>query len=626
MDVTALPVIVNSIQFTLTGTHDANDLTIIGFYYNATAPSLTGASLLNTVPATFAAPQVYNIPNNFVAPINIAAGATGYFIVTVNVNAAGTSGNTVKVNGLTNPVSFGFTTSPTITNNQADVAGAQTILAAGVTLSTTTIASSNIVQGSTNNIVYIAKMDVTALPVIVNSIQFTLTGTHDANDLTIIGFYYNATAPSLTGASLLNTVPATFAAPQVYNIPNNFVAPINIAAGATGYFIVTVNVNAAGTSGNSVKVNGLTNPVSFGFTTSPTITNNQADVAGAQTILAAGVTLSTTTIAASNIVQGSTNNIVYIAKMDVTALPVIVNSIQFTLTGTHDANDLTIIGFYYNATAPSLTGASLLNTVPATFAAPQVYNIPNNFVAPINIAAGATGYFIVTINVNAAGTSGNTVKVNGLTNPVSFGFTTSPPITNNQTDAAGIKTISSTLPLTLLSFTGDVINTQNVKLQWITTVELNTKHFDVEWSDDGRQFYKIATIAAAGNSSQTLHYSYLHSQPKNAYNFYRLKMVDIDGRFTYSPIVKVSIAINIFSINAFPNPVTDFLQLQIIAVKDQTIVLTLHSTDGKMIASKQFTVSKGSNLLKWNVQSVSTGNYFISSPNIPLQTINIIKK
>jgi hypothetical protein len=626
MDVTALPVTVNSIQFTLTGTHDANDLTIIGFYYNASAPSLTGASLLNTVPATFAAPQVYNIPNNFVAPINIAAGATGYFIVAVNVNAAGTAGNTVKIDGAANPVTFAYSTSPTITNNQTDAAGTQTILAAGVTLTTSPTAASNISQGSTNNIVYAVKMDVAALPVIVNSIQFTLTGTHDANDLTIIGFYYNASAPSITGASLLNNVAATFAAPHVYNIPNNFVAPINIAAGATGYFIVAVNVNAAGTSGNTVKMDGAANPVTFAYSTSPTITNNQTDAAGIQTILAAGVTLTTSPTAASNISQGSTNNIVYAVKMDVASLPVIVNSIQFTLTGTHDANDLTVVSFYYNATAPSLTGASLLNNVAATFAAPHVYNIPNNFVAPINIAAGATGYFMVGVNVNATGTAGNTVKLNGLTNPVTFSYTTSPPITNNQTDAAGIQTISSILPLTLLSFAGNTTETQEVKIQWKTAQEINTKDFEIEWSDDGLHFTKIAVLSSAGNSTQELSYSHLHKMPADGANYYRLKMQDIDGRFTYSPIVKVMVTVRDLSVNIFPNPVANFLQINIRSIKNETIVLNLYSADGKIIASKQFTVTKGSNLLNWNVQSISAGSYFISSSNIPLTTIQIIKK
>jgi len=64
------------------------------------------------------------------------------------------------------------------------------------------------------------------------------------------------------------------------------------------------------------KSKWLANPVTFGYTTAPTITNNQTDIAGVQTILASGVTLSSTAVAAANISQGTSNNIVYIVKME----------------------------------------------------------------------------------------------------------------------------------------------------------------------------------------------------------------------------------------------------------------------------------------------------------------------
>ncbi len=171
-------------------------------------------------------------------------------------------------------------------------------------------------------------------------------------------------------------VSAHFAAPHLYNAAFINAGSLTIAAGASGYFIIAVNVNATATTGNTVKLNGLANPVSFGYTTAPTITNNQTDIAGTQTILAAGVTLTTSSLAAANITQG-TNNIIYAVRMDVAALPVTVNSIQFTLTGTHDNNDLILFHIYFNPTAATIAGATkkLLN-VTANFAAPHTYN-PN---------------------------------------------------------------------------------------------------------------------------------------------------------------------------------------------------------------------------------------------------------
>src|SRR5258705_411961 len=111
-------------------------------------------------------------------------------------------------------------------------------------------------------------------------------------------------------------------------------------------------------------------------------------------VLGQNITLTTSPVAASNIAQGTSNNIVYAVRMDVTSLPVTVTSIQFTLTGTHDNNDLILYHVYFNATAPTVAGATFMAAnVPATFAAPHTYN--TNFTASVSqtIAAGGSGYF-----------------------------------------------------------------------------------------------------------------------------------------------------------------------------------------------------------------------------------------
>jgi len=614
MDVTSSPVTVNSIQFTLTGTHDNNDLTNVVVWFNAAASTVAGATPLVNVSGLFAAPHLYTLIINQA----IAAGGSGYFIITVNPDAAATSGNTVKLNGAVNPVTFGFSTSPTITNNQTDAAGIQTILGAGITLTTSPVTAANIAQGSSNNIVYAVKMDVTTFPVAVNNIQFTLTGTHDNNDLTNVVVWFNAAAPSVSGATPLVNVSGLFAAPHIYSLSISQA----IAAGGSGYFIITVTADAAATTGNTVKLNGAVNPVTFGFSTSPTITNNQTDATGIQTILGAGITLTTSAVTAANITQGSSNNIVYAVKMDVTSSPVTVNNIQFTLTGTHDNNDLTNVVVWFNASAPTVSGATPLVNVSGLFAAPHTYNIPIGQ----TIAAGGSGYFLVTVNLDAAATAGNTVLLNGAVNPVVFGFTTVPPVTNNQTNTAGAQTFISTLPLTLTSFTGSLIDAQQSFLQWTTAGELNTKDFDVEWSTDGVNFITIANLPAANSSVQNRQYGYTHKLPVDGNNYYRLKMNDRDGRFTYSAVVKIKIAVITTRVSVFPNPVADVLQLQVQAEKNQSIIFYLRAADGKTIASKSFAVIKGNNRVYWNVRQLAAGNYFITSASNSVETIKIIKQ
>ncbi|MEO6731079.1 MAG: hypothetical protein ABIN01_07665, partial [Ferruginibacter sp.] len=217
-------------------------------------------------------------------------------------------------------------------------------LYADVTLTTPAVAAANINQGTNNNIVYIAQMSVTTTAVTVNNIQFTLDGTHDANDLANVLVYFNATSPVFAGSSFLGSAVATFAAPHSYSIAINRA----MAAGSTGYFIILADVNSGATDNNTIKVNGATNPVVFGFTVAPTVVNNQTDAAGIQTIQAADITLTSSPVPAADINQGTSNNIIYIAQMSVATEPVVVNNIQFTLSGTHDVNDLETVLVYFN--------------------------------------------------------------------------------------------------------------------------------------------------------------------------------------------------------------------------------------------------------------------------------------
>ena len=136
--------------------------------------------------------------------------------------------------------------------------------------------------------------------------------------------------------------------------------------------------------------------------------------------------------------------------MVVATEPIVVNGVQYTLTGTHDNDDLTYTNVYFNTSA-SLTGATSLGYAGAGFAAPHTYSV--GIYKPM--AIGDVGYFIITVNVSATATLGKTVILNGNTNPAVFTYATAPNITNNQTNAAGVKTISASMPFTLTENTGD---------------------------------------------------------------------------------------------------------------------------------------------------------------------------
>ena len=109
------------------------------------------------------------------------------------------------------------------------------------------------------------------------------------------------------------------------------------------------------------------------------------------------------------------------------------------------------------------------------------------------------------------------------------------------------------IPITLLSFTAEVED-GHVKLDWVTTAEINNDYFDVEHSIDGINFTSISRIKGAGNSIQTLSYSTTHHTPLKGVSYYRLKQTDYDGKTSYSSKETVEFETNEVIFDIYPNP------------------------------------------------------------------------
>jgi len=267
--------------------------------------------------------------------------------------------------------------------------------------------------------------------------QFTFSGTQDDDDLTAIYLYYNPNAPVISGATYLGGTTTTYASGHTYSINISKGMSIN----ETGYYLITANIRNTATDNHTITLNGATDPVQFAFTTAPNITNSQANKAKKKTIQAADVTLTSSAVTAGHILLGSTGNIVYALKASVKTEPLTVTNMQFKLDGTHDADDLTAIYLYYNASAPVISGATYLGGTTTLYAAGHTYSI--------NISRGMSvnesGYYIISVNVSGTANTGHTVKINGATDPVTLAYATAPNVVNNQTNNAGAKTISSSL-------------------------------------------------------------------------------------------------------------------------------------------------------------------------------------
>ncbi|MBC7628123.1 MAG: hypothetical protein H7254_12630, partial [Ferruginibacter sp.] len=91
------------------------------------------------------------------------------------------------------------------------------------------------------------------------------------------------------------------------------------------------------------------------------------------------------------------------------------------------------------------------------------------------------------------------------------------------------------LPVSLVDFTATKQN-KVVDLNWQTSIEQNSSYFDVEFSRDGSKFESIGKVKASISSTTYKSYSTKHLSPVNGLNYYRLKLVDVDGSSKYSAV------------------------------------------------------------------------------------------
>jgi hypothetical protein len=166
------------------------------------------------------------------------------------------------------------------------------------------------------------------------------------------------------------------------------------------------------------------------------------------------------------------------------------------------------------------------------------------------------------------------------------------------------------LPFSITGFTAEKKNS-SVKLNWESNSEQNTSHFIVEKSIDGSNFSALQRVEASGNSSTQKSYTATDAKPIYGTNFYRLKMIDLDGKFTYSDIVAIKVNNDSYMVSVFPNPVQNELQIQIPATVNAACIIQLQDISGKLIRQK--TVQLNNTLLSTsiNVEDLGKGIYLV---------------
>lgn len=192
-------------------------------------------------------------------------------------------------------------------------------------------------------------------------------------------------------------------------------------------------------------------------------------------------------------------------------------------------------------------------------------------------------------------------------------------------------TTQSLLPINMVSFTGN-INNKLVQLNWQTSQESNSSYYEVQRSSNGSNYEPISTITANGNIGTLSNYK--EKDDLFFYTgkvvYYRLKMVDTDGKFKFSKVlvIKINNATTVNILKAFPLPFSSQLTAGYSSELSGEIKVNLTSVNGSRVASSTATVQKGYNSISINqAQTIPSGTYLLTiTGNGKSESIKVVKQ
>lgn len=161
------------------------------------------------------------------------------------------------------------------------------------------------------------------------------------------------------------------------------------------------------------------------------------------------------------------------------------------------------------------------------------------------------------------------------------------------------------LPVTIINFTAQK-NKESVLLKWYATFETSFKQYDVERSTDGLSFSKIGEVAGRNLAD----YNFTDNNlPKSSVVYYRLKMIDLDGKFEHSKIASVRLNNNFSNAIVYPNPTFGKLNIKLDEALLSAGTLQIVDVAGRKV--KQQAVQSGTVNIGLDVNNLTAGRYFI---------------
>ncbi|MFK7775774.1 MAG: glycoside hydrolase family 9 protein [Saprospiraceae bacterium] len=182
------------------------------------------------------------------------------------------------------------------------------------------------------------------------------------------------------------------------------------------------------------------------------------------------------------------------------------------------------------------------------------------------------------------------------------------------------------LPVDLIYFNVEVTTEKTVKLTWKSATEINNDFYEIQRSQDGIQFERLAQVDGKGTTNLNSVYTAIDSTPLEGVSYYRIKQVDFDGNTSVFPIKSVFFERSTFSVSLQPNPAKDQLNIFIDSKVNEKLEIVLISIDGNVLLEKgNITIAKGGDSIPMEINKLVNGIYFVKIRNLKTGEITVKK-
>ncbi|MEO1216892.1 MAG: T9SS type A sorting domain-containing protein [Bacteroidota bacterium] len=168
--------------------------------------------------------------------------------------------------------------------------------------------------------------------------------------------------------------------------------------------------------------------------------------------------------------------------------------------------------------------------------------------------------------------------------------------------------VQGVLPVRFMDFNGEIIK-NHIELSWQTSQEINNDYFSIERKGESGNFESIGQLTGAGRSNEVQSYSFLDTSPLRGVSYYRLKQVDIDGKFEYSQTIELNSVLQEAEISQiYPNPSqSSQFYIDYLSPERGKVEIFVYDMLGKLLSKKVKYVAIGENLLAVDIESLGKG-------------------